>query len=71
MWLIGYRELLCTQYRGIGTHLTARGKSPGFSRVVTGTWGIFSNYGGNGHLKLEFVQRRQDFCLVMMDTSGI
>ena len=26
---------------------------------------------GDGHSKLHFVQRSQDSCLVMMDTSGI
>ena len=64
-------ELLCTQCRGIGPHLSARGKSHGFSRVAVGTWGIFSSYGGDGHSKLVFVQRRQDSCLVTIATSGI
>ena len=32
------------------------GKSHGFTRVAAGTWGIFSSYGGDVHLKLEFVQ---------------
>ena len=27
-------------------------------------------YGGDGHLKLVFVQRSQDSCLIMTDTSG-
>ena len=45
-------------------------KSHEFSRGAAGTWCIFSSYGGDGHLKLRFVQRRQDFCLVMTDTSG-
>ena len=45
-WLIGKTQLLWTQCRGIGPHLTGRGKSHGFSRVATGTWGIFSSYGG-------------------------
>ena len=57
--------------QGIGPHLMARGKSHGFSRVLSGTWGIFSIYGGEGHSRLESVQQRQDSCLVMMDTSGI
>ena len=30
--------------QGIGPHLVAMGKSHGFSRVVAGTWGIFSSY---------------------------
>ena len=42
-----------------------------FSRVVAGTWGIFSIYGRDGHSKLEFVQRLQDACLVTTDTSEI
>ena len=32
------------------------GKSHVFSRVAAGTWVIFSSYGGDVHLKLEFVQ---------------
>ena len=35
------------------------------------TWGTFSNYSGNGHSKLMFVQRHQETCLVMRDTSAI
>ena len=31
-------------------------KVSGFSRVAAGTWGIFSSYGGDVHLKLQFVQ---------------
>ena len=54
--LIGKTQLLWTQCRGIGPHLAERGKSHGFSRVVAGTWGIFSSYGGDVHSKLEFVQ---------------
>ena len=49
---------------------SARGKSHVFSRVVAGTWCIFSSYGWDGHLKLGFVQRSQDSCLVMTVTSG-
>ena len=41
------------------------------SRVAAGTWGIFTSYSGDGHSKLHFVQRSQDSCVVMMDTSGI
>ena len=37
---------------------------------VAGTWFIFSSYGGDGHIKFGFVQRSQDSCLVMTDTSG-
>ena len=59
------------QYRGIEPHLTARGKSHGFSQVVAGTWDIFSSYGVDDHSKLLFVQRCQDLCLVMRDNLGI
>ena len=69
--LMGNMELLCTQCRGIGRHLKARGKSHGFSRIAAGSWGTFSRYGGDGHSKLVFVQRRQDSCLVTRDMSGI
>ena len=41
-----------------------------FSRCG-GTWVIFSNYSGNRYLKLVYVQRRQDSCLVTRDTSAI
>ena len=68
--LIWSTEFLSTKGMGIGPHLAARGKSHEFSRVVAGTWCIFSSYGGDGHLKLRFVQRSQDSCLVMTDTSG-
>ena len=36
----------CTQCRGIGHHLSASGKSDGFSRVSAGSWDMFSCYGG-------------------------
>ena len=70
MSLIRNAELLSTKCRGIGPHLVVRGKSHEFSRVAPGTWCIFSSYGGDGHLKLGFVPRSQDSCLVMTDTSG-
>ena len=47
--LIGNEELLCTQCRGMGPHLSVSGKSHGFSRVAVGTWGMFSSYGGGSH----------------------
>ena len=62
-------ELLSTKCRGIGPHLSMRAKSHEFSRVTACTWGIFTSYGGDGHLKLGFVQRSQDSCLVMTDTT--
>ena len=49
----------------------SEGMGHGISRVAAGTWGIFSSYSGDDHSKLHFVQRSQDSCLVMMDTSGI
>ena len=70
MSLVGNTELLSTKCRGIGPLLLAKGQSPEFSRVAAGTWCIFSSYGGDGNLKLGFVQRSQDSCLVMTDTSG-
>ena len=33
--------------------------------------GIFASYSADGHSKLHFVQRSQDSCVVMRDTSGI
>ena len=66
----GNTELLTKKCRGIGPHLAARGKSHEISRVAAGTWCIFSSYGGDDHLKLGFLHRSQDSCLVLMDTSG-
>ena len=71
MCLIGNTILLCTKHREVKPHLPARGMRHGISRVGAGTWGIFSSYSGDGHSKLHFVQRSQDSCLVMTDTSGI
>ena len=69
MCLSGNMELLSTQCQAIGLHLAASGMSHEFARVAARTWGIFSTYSGDSHLKLGFVQRSQDSCLVMMDTS--
>ena len=55
MYLIMKTQLLCMQFRVIGPHLVARGKSHGFSRVTAGTRGIFSSYDGDTHSKREFV----------------
>ena len=55
MCLIGKTHLQCMQYRGIGPHLVAKGKSHGFSLVAAGTWGIFSSYLKDDHSKREFV----------------
>ena len=70
MCLIGKTQLLCMQCRGIGPHLVESGKSHEFSPVAAGTWSIFSSYSGDGHLTLGFVQRSQESCLFMTDTSG-
>ena len=67
----GNTLLLCMQCRGINPHLLVRGMSHGISRIVAGTWGIFSSYSGDGDSKLHFVQRSHVSCLVTMDTSGI
>ena len=56
---------------GIGPPLMARVKSHGFSRVTSGTWGIFSSDGAYVHSKLEFVQGLQDICLCMTDNVGM
>ena len=69
--LIGNRELLCMHCRGIVAHFAARRKSHEFCPVVDRNCGIFSSYGGDGHLKLGFVQRSQDSCLVTTDTTVI
>ena len=45
----GNKELLCTQCRGIGPHLSASGKSHGFARVAAGSWDMFSSYGGGSY----------------------
>ena len=71
MCLIRNTLLLCTKCREIKPHLPARGMCHGISRVAAGTWGIFASYSGNGHSKLHFVQRSQESCGVMRDTSGI
>ena len=63
--------MLCKQSSGNRPHLVMSGKSHGFSRVPAGTWGIFLSYGGNDPSKLVFLQRIQDSCLVIRDTSGI
>ena len=49
----------------------ARGMSHTISRVAALTWDIFASCSGDGHSKLHFVQRSQDTCVVMRDTSGM
>ena len=71
MCLIGKTGFLCMQCRGIEPHFPASGMSHTICRVVAGTWGTFASYSGDGHAKLHFVQRNQDSCVVMRDTSGI
>ena len=67
----GEYDIALHEMQEIKPHLPAMGMCPGISRVVAGTWGIFSSYRRDGHSKLHFVQRSQDSCLVMTDTSGI
>ena len=55
MCFIGKTQLLYMRCRGIGSHLEARGKSHGFSRVAAGTCSIFSSYDGDALSKREFV----------------
>ena len=69
--LIQNSGMLCRKCREIKPHLPARGMCHGIYQVAAGTWGIFWSYSGDIHSKLHFVQRSQDSCLVMMDTSGI
>ena len=57
--------------QAIWASFLGEGKSHGFSRIAAGSLGIFSSYIADGDSKLVFVQRRQDSCLVTMDTSGI
>ena len=59
------------QCRGIGPHISVRGKFHGFSQVVAGTWGTFSSYGRSRHQQLWFLQRRQDSSIVKRDNSGV
>ena len=69
--LIGNTGFLCMQCRGIKPHFPARGISHTISRVAARTWDIYATYSVDGHSKLHFVQRSQDTCVVMRDTSGI
>ena len=58
------------KWQGNRASSAARGSLMCFSRVAAGTWCIISSYGRDGHLKLGYVQRSQDSCQVMMETSG-
>ena len=49
----------------------SEGTSHMISRVAARTCGIYESYSADGHSKLHFVQRGQDSCVVMRDTSGI
>ena len=57
--------------QGNRSSFPSEGMSHTIFRVAAGTWGIFASDSGDGHLKLHFVQRSQDSCVVMRDTSGI
>ena len=50
--LIWNSGLLCTQWRESKSHLPVWAMCHGISRVVAGTWGIFSSYRWDGHSKL-------------------
>ena len=67
-WEYGFALNACI---GIEPHFLARGMSHTISQVAARTWGIYASYSGDGHSKLHFVQRSQDSCVVMRDTSGI
>ena len=62
--------IVLTQCQGFRPHLAARGKSHGFSRVASGTWDIFSHDGVDVPSKVVSVQRHQDSCLLVRDSSG-
>ena len=64
-------DIALQEMQGNQTSSPGEGMRHGISRVVVGTWGIISSCSGDGHSKLHFVQRSQDSCLVMTDTSGI
>ena len=57
--------------QGFQPHLLPSGMSHGIFLVAAGTCGLFLSYSGDGHSKLQFVQRSHDSCLVRTDTSGI
>ena len=57
--------------QGNQPHFPGREISHTISRVAAGTWGIFASYSEDGHSKLHLVQRSQESCVVMRDTSGI
>ena len=57
--------------QGNQPHFPVRGISHTISRVAAGTWGIFASYSADGHSKLHFVQRSQDSCVIMRDTSVV
>ena len=69
-YLIGNLELFYMQCRGIGPRLSRRGKSQGFSGVQVEPV-VYSRVTAGMAIQLVFVQRHQDCCLVMMDTSRI
>ena len=65
-------------YHGIALHATqgnqasyhGKGKVSWFFSNLSGTWVTFSRNGPEGPSKFMFVQLRQDYCLVVRDTSG-
>ena len=63
-------KLFSTQCQGIQPNLAVRATSHGFSRVVSGTWDIFSCDIGDGSSKVMNVQQHQDSSLLARDTLG-
>ena len=64
-------DIALHKMQGNQASFPSEGMCHGISPFAAGTWGIFSRYSGDGHSKLHFVQRSQDSCGVMRDTSGI
>ena len=70
MFVWEYRTALHAMQENRASFLS-EGMSHTISRVAARTWGIYASYSADGHSKLHFVQRSQDSCVVMRDTSGI
>ena len=64
-------EIVLHAMQGNRSSFPAKGMSHRIPRDAAGTWGILASYSRNVHWKLHFVQRCQESCVVMWDTSGI
>ena len=64
-------DIALNAVKGNRATFPSKGMSQRISRVAARTWGISASYSGDGHSKLHFVQRSQDTCVFMRDTSGI